>query len=84
MKIEIEKRTIKVDKNEFVSEIRQICLLYKEFKRSIFAIGYITFKKELKLKISELEFYQLCKECNLKFWRSNILIEQFSDNAIDK
>ncbi|MFA6570399.1 MAG: hypothetical protein WCT77_04105 [Bacteroidota bacterium] len=79
MKIEIEKRKVIVDEIEFISEIKRICLLQEKVHGHI-RVAYKTFKNEMKLKITELEFMQLCFELKLETYKNLIVIKQFTES----
>ena len=75
MKIQIEKRQIFVDEIEFKSEIKRVCLLQKKVFNHA-RVGYRTFKKELGLKITELEFMELCFRFGLETYKNCVEIDQ--------
>jgi len=68
MNIEIEKIKIKVSEEEFKSEVFEFAKRFKKaYPRSI-AVSYKEFKKHFKLKITELEFIELCRRLNIKMY----------------
>lgn len=75
--IQITKTTIEVDLIQFKNEIRQICERSEVHNRSLIGSKFAKFKRELGLKISELQFFDLCVQCGIEVRRNIIFHDQF-------
>lgn len=73
----ITKVTIKIDESQFKEEIRQICESISRFNRSQIGAKFPVFRRELGLKITELQFFELCERCGIEVRRNAIYFDQF-------
>ena len=78
MKLEIIKTKILIESSEdFYTEIKSICKKIKEFNWNKIGAKFPEFKRELQLKITELQFFELCKEANIEVRRNIVWFDQF-------
>lgn len=82
--IKITKTIIDVDKTEFYNEVKRVCEDIQRFNRSSIGTKFTTFKRELGLKITPLQFYNLCAECGIVVRRDVIWFDQFDQLKTDK
>lgn len=75
--IQITKTTIEVEPIQFKDEIRQICERSEIHNRSLIGTKFPKFKRELGLKITELQFFDLCVQCGIEVRRNIIFHDQF-------
>lgn len=75
--ITITKTIIEVDLVQFKEEIRQICERISNHNRSRIGTKFTEFKRELGLKITELQFFDLCVQCGIEVRRNIIFHDQF-------
>lgn len=73
----ITKVTIEIEEPQFKEEIRQICETISRFNRSQIGAKFAVFKRELGLKITELQFFELCERCGIEVRRNLIYFDQF-------
>ena len=80
MKLEIIKTKILLESpEEFYSEIKLIIERIQEFNKSQVGVKFPVFKRELQLKITELQFFELCKEANIEVRRNIVWFDQFEN-----
>lgn len=77
--IKIIKTTIEVSQTEFYDEVRRLCKEFKKYTPNRFAAGFAMFKKELGLKMTELQFLNLCEDCGISIKRSAVYFDQFDN-----
>jgi len=77
--IKITKTTIEVSKTEFYDEVKRLCMEFKKYTPNRFAANFAMFKKELGLKMTELQFFNLCEECGIVIRRSVVYFHQFEE-----
>lgn len=61
MNITITKRTVTIDKKEFIKELKELADVLRKNTNSI-AIGVKTINKEFGLKLTDADFYKLANE----------------------
>lgn len=77
--IKITKTTIEVNEFEFYNEVKRICLELESITPNQIGAKFSVFKQELGLKITELQFFKLCKECGIEIHpRKYISFSQFN------
>jgi len=72
--IKIEKRIIEVNEEQFKDEVISLLKRYSKINKSYIAIGFKSFKEELKLKITELEFLELCLKTGLELHNNKTVL----------
>ena len=78
MKLEIVKTKITIESSEVLyTEIKSICQRIQEFNKSQIGVKFPVFKRELQKKITELQFFELCKEANIEVRRNIVWFDQF-------
>ncbi len=75
--IQITKTTIEVDLVQFKEEIRRVCERSASHNFQIIGSGFPIFKKELGLKLTHLQFFDLCVQCGIEVRRNIIFHDQF-------
>ncbi len=77
--IKITKTTIEVDKTQFYNEVKRVCEEVEKFNKTQIALKFPAFKRELGLKITELQFFNLCAECGISVRRGVVWFDQFRE-----
>lgn len=77
MTIKITKSTIEVNPDEFYQEIKTICQQIQKFNKSQIGAKYPVFKRALGLKITELEFFNLCEQAGITVRKNIVFFDQF-------
>lgn len=76
--IKITKTIVEVTPEEFYNEIKRVCKEVQTFNRNLIGAKYSTFKRELGLKTTPLQFYNICNECGISVRRDIIFFDQFN------
>ena len=77
MIIKIIKTESDVNLQQFRSEIKRICELCNAYNRSQIGAKFPIFKRELGLKITELQFFQICESAGIEVRQKTIWFDQF-------
>jgi hypothetical protein len=77
MNIKIVKTEIEVNLDEFRAEVGNVCRLCKNANISQFAAKFPVFKRELGLKLTELQFFDICMYAGIEVRRNAIRFDQF-------
>lgn len=77
MTIKITKRVVEVDLDEFKREIESICRQVEMYNKLQIGLKYPTFKRELGLKLTELEFFNICTLAGIEVQKKIIFFKQF-------
>lgn len=75
--IKITKTVIEVSPTQFYDEIKRLCMEFKKYAPNRFAANFAMFKRELGLKMTELQFLNMCEECGISIKRSAVYFDQF-------
>lgn len=67
--IKIEKRIIEVDIQQFKNELKKLAELNKKHNGSLIGISYKKINEIFKLKLQDMDFFELSEKLNLKVWR---------------
>lgn len=75
--MQITKTTIEVNLVQFKEEIKKVCERVSNHNRSRVGTKFNEFRRELGLKITELQFFDLCVQCGIEVRRNIIFHDQF-------
>jgi len=73
MNYKITKQVIEVNEEELKAEILDLCKRYKKAFPNLIGIGVTGLKSELGLKLTPLQFIELCKKLELPLWMNKVI-----------
>jgi hypothetical protein len=73
MNYKITKQIIEVDETQLKAEIIELCKRTKKAMPNVIGIGAKTLKDELGLKLTQLQFVELCHKLDLPLWMNKFI-----------
>lgn len=73
MNYKITKITIEVNEEELKAEIIDLCKRTKKAFPNVIGIGAAALKSELGLKLTQLQFVELCGKLGLPLWLNKFI-----------
>lgn len=75
--IKITKTVVEVDNIQFYNEVKRVCEEINRFDRRRIGCKFPVFKRELGLKLTQLQFFKVCEECGIEVKRDIVFLDQF-------